>query len=96
MKTKFKVEIFKFGCHSQFLLEIIANHNEGKCNIDLDIMCGYMVAKKAQYPALSDGKLFIKSEVDNTIYVSDDGGETYYLGITECEIYELETEFLTP
>lgn len=89
LKTKFKVEINGRGNHSEFLLKVIGNHNSGQSFIDLDIMAGYMLAKKAEYPTLVDGRVAIKNDGD-TIHVSDDNGETYYLSITECTYEILE------
>lgn len=98
MKTKFKVELHKQGCHTDFLIGIICNHNQGISNIDLDVITGYMMARKAQYPSGDYGKLSLKTEGDNnqTIHISDDDGESYYLSITECEMEELREEVELP
>ena len=98
MKTKFKVDLQKKGCHTDFLTSVICNHNEGVANISLDIIIGYMLAKKAQFPSLSDGRLSIETDTmkDKTIHISDDNGETFYITITECEMEELREEVELP
>ncbi len=84
METKFNVDIHKKGEYANDILTMIANHNGGKVRIDVDVICGWLMGKKAIYP---QDKLFIKTEGANgqTIRLSDDGGETFYMTITEQE-----------
>lgn len=84
METKFNLDIHKKGEYATDILNMISNHNGGKARIDIDVICGFLMAKKAMYP---HEKLFIKTEGENgqTVHISDDGGETFYLTITEQE-----------
>ena len=87
MKTKFIVQIYKRGEYSEDIFKMIANHNGGAVRIDLDVICGYLLAKKAMHPT---DKLEIKTEGENgqTISISDDGGKTFHTTITEREVHE--------
>lgn len=97
MKTKFKVEIKANGNHSTALLTMIGNHNEGLANIDIEVIKGYLLAKKAQYPSLSDGKIFfVPASTEKSIAISDNEGETFYLIITEVNANENEGEVIAP
>ena len=88
--SKFKIAIASFlGAYTKAVKKIIDSHNNGKVEIDIDVIVGYLLAKKAQ-----DGKnIFIKSEGDNNqvIHVSQNGGHTFYMTIEEVE-EELCTE----
>ena len=97
MKTKFKIEINGKGENLISICEVIANHNDGTSNIDLDSICGYLMFQKARFP-YSLKNLEIKTEGDNgqTIHISEDNGESYYLSITECEMEELREEVELP
>ena len=98
MKTKFKVEINAHGNHSDALLKMIGNHNEGLVSIDIDVIKGYLLAKKAQYPSLTDGKVFfVPASTEKSIAISDNEGETFYITITEvnANINELEPDYQT-
>lgn len=97
MKTKFKLEINGKGENLTQICEAIANHNDGTSNIDLDSICGCLMFQKARFPETYK-RLKILSEGDNnqTIHISDDDGESYYLSITECEMEELREEVELP
>lgn len=87
-KTTFKLEIHATGTHLSEIAKMIGAHNSRKVNIDIDVLTGYMIAKKAaSEPCWSDYNLFIKPEGDNgqTIHVSCDNGKTFYMTITEVE-----------
>ncbi len=94
MHTKFKVDIHATGYHLTELVTMIANHNSKKSRIDLDVIQGYLLGEKARMPDSTPGKIELKIEGRNSqaLHVSDDRGETFYLTITECEIYELVEE----
>lgn len=89
MNTTFEVQIHGQGCNSAALLEMIANHNNGNVSIDIDVLAAYCEARRAQFFATcgKDRDLFIKTEGENgqTISISEDGGKTFYLTITEVE-----------
>jgi len=87
-KTKFKVQLHANGNHSNTLLQIIGNHNAGLANINLLVLCGYIKAKAAQYPNISDGNEDVRWENDNTIHIGQKGKDPY-LSITECTYDEL-------
>ena len=97
MKTKFKLEINGKGENLTPICEVIANHNDGTSNIDLDGICGYLMFQKARFPNLLK-HLKINTEGDNnqTIHISENDGESYYLSITECEMEELREEIELP
>ena len=92
MYTEFKVEVSKSGQHFDSIIKMISTHNDpsNKVKIDMDVINGYLLAHRAMYPPLNTG-LFIKSEGENNqiLHVSDDNGKTFYLTITEREMYEL-------
>jgi len=91
MKTKFKVDINAHGNHSDALLKMIGNHNEGLVSIDLDVIQGYLLAKKAQYPTLIDGRVVFTLN-GNSLSISDDEGKTFYITITEVNAADNEGE----
>ena len=90
MTTKFKVTIHKTGEELTNITTMIAHHNSGKASIDLEDITGYMKARKALYPT-SNEKQVVKPDLSepNTIHLSDDNGETFYLSIQECVYEEL-------
>ena len=94
MYTKFKIDIHATGYHLAELVTMIANHNSKRSRIDLDVIQGYLLGEKARMPDNTPGKIELKSEGENnqTLHVSDNNGESFYLTITECEMYELEEE----
>ena len=87
MKTLFIVQMHRKGEYMEDVFKMIQNHNAGEVNIDIDVLCGFLQAKKAMYPA---DKLFIQTEGENgqTIHISDDGGKTIHTTITEIEAQE--------
>lgn len=87
MTTKFIVQLHKKGEYMEDVFKMIQNHNAEIVNIDLDVIIGFLLAKKAMYPK---DKLFIKSEGENnqTIHISDDDGESFHTTITEREVQE--------
>ena len=87
MKTLFVVQPHKKGDYVNDVFTMIQNHNAGEVKIDLDVICGFLQAKKAMYPK---DKLFIQTEGENnqTIHISDDGGKTFHTTITEREVEE--------
>ncbi len=88
MKTKLKIDLLAFGNHTEAIVRMVCNHNAGIANVDFDIISGYVLAKKAHWPQIIDGKVALKLEYPN-LSISDDEGETFYLVITECEMEEL-------
>ena len=87
MKTVFIIQPKKSGDYMLDVFAMIQNHNAGQVNIDLDVICGFLQAKKALYPK---DQLFIQTEGENgqTIHISDDGGKTFHTTITEREVLE--------
>ncbi len=89
MKTKFSVEINKPGSLNGEVFSMIANHNGGKADIDIDLIRAFVLSKNAMYPTLFNGcKASFVNE--NKLCISEDGGETFTLIITQKEVHELE------
>lgn len=89
-KTKFKTELHANGEHFQAILQMVANHNSGLANIDLLTISGYVKAKAAQYPTISDGRqVVIWDNKNDTLHISSEEGKPPYLSITECTYDEL-------
>jgi hypothetical protein len=86
MTTKFKVTIHATGALSTDLLRIIGYHNEGKANVNLEDLCGYVKVRSGMYP-VSEPSVISPDADDHTINVSSKEGELPYLTIQEC-IYE--------
>lgn len=91
METKFKVDIHKIGTCMNDLVIMTNNHNDRKVRIDIDVICGYLMAMKGMHPSFN---LHIKAEGENsqTLHISDDGGKTFYITITEQENAEFISE----
>ncbi len=87
MKTVFVVQPHAKGDYMQDIFTMISNHNGGAVKIDIDVIIGFLQAKKAMYPS---DKLFIQQDGENnqTIHISHDGGATFHTTITEREIQE--------
>ena len=95
MKTQFKVNILSNGSHLTDIVTMVANHNGNVSKIDMDIICGYLMARKTLYPTLHNKTSIVTDLQDaNTIHLSDDNGQSFYMSITECEIEELAPEFI--
>ena len=92
-KTKFKIEVNGNGDDLNPIIAMIANHNQSKVKIDLDVIVGFLRGQQAMLP-VTRKDLTIKHEghAPETIHISDDGGKTFYLTITECIYEELQPE----
>jgi len=88
-KTKFNVTVHKNGNHSERLLKIIGNHNEGKKVVTLSDIIGYANCCAALYPENADGRQIITWEGKETLHLSENGNTNPYLTITECTYEEL-------
>lgn len=88
MKTKFRVELTKFGTHTDAMVKMICNHNSGDARIDLSVLEGYIKARAAQYPTLFDGKNTTKVTDNNALHISEN--DVCYMSIYEIEVHELE------
>ena len=87
MRTLFIIQPHSKGEYVPDILRMIQNHNEGKASIDLDVIIGYLQAKKAMFPS---DNLYILQDGDNnqSIHISDDGGKSFHTTITEREIQD--------
>lgn len=81
MKTIFEVKIYANDSENINILTMLANHNEGKCNISLNVFRYYLLAKNAMYPVVFKYNAIIE---DNTLHMLD--GEKKILSITRIVI----------
>jgi len=89
MKSKIQVVIHKQGSENENLLRMVANHNEGTAQIDLSDIVGYMYAKKAMFPTVSNYRVY---NDNGTLNISEDNGESFTLSLTFVELHELQPE----
>lgn len=93
MKTEFNVHIYKHGTNNDAFLTMIGNHNDGKCNISLNDFIGYIHCRVAMYPAIDSGKFKYGLDDENKILdITEDGGKTWTLQISEVEIHQLQED----
>ena len=89
--TKYKVSLFQTGAENNSLLTMIGNHNGGIVPVGLLDLVSYATTQKAQLPLTRAGfQITISPEDSSTILVSEDGGKSFTLSITEIEVFELE------
>lgn len=92
MKQKIGVEIHKNGSENDVILRMIAHFNDGKVNITAGDVMGYLHARQAIYPTISNYGCYIAhdGEGGKILCISEDGGETLTLTLTWKDIFELE------
>ena len=90
MKTKLKVDLIKNGMLTESIARMVSSHNEGLVEIDLPTICGFVLAKRAEYFESYKGHT-IKADYPY-IHISGDNGESVYITVMECEMEELVPE----
>lgn len=90
MKQKINVSIHKKGDHTSEILEMVASMNDGKAKISLGDLQGYLKARAARWPNLSNDLGYIREGDGETLDISSDGGETFSLSLTWKEVWELD------
>lgn len=97
MKTKLFVEILQHGSHNESICKMIAGHNSGKRELELDDIKAYINCKAAEYPTLysncwanhQDEK---EQFQEHMLFVTEDSGKTFTLFIEERVIHELQPQ----
>lgn len=89
MKTKFSVEIHRNGQMNDAIIRMITNHNEGKVQVDLELMVAHCKAAYAQYPTITPDTKTEVSYPSGTLNISENDKPT--LTITSKKV-----ELLTP
>lgn len=86
-KTKFNIQLHRLGLHTEDICKMIANKNSGKINLDLEVVCGYIMGMNAKYPAQKHS-LKHEGANDQILHISDEEG--VYITLEEIEIKEIE------
>lgn len=84
---KITIDILKQGHHNDAIVRAIGSHNEGKADISLTDIAGYVNFKKAEYPTLYPNCTALISGPEKwpSLFISDDGGKTQCLIIKAQE-----------
>lgn len=90
MQKKLNVKIWKNGSESEVLLRLVGNVNEGKGDVSVRDLEGYIATRKAMFPSVYEGLAISPDTEPNTYNISEDGGKTFTMQIEFVEIHELE------
>ena len=90
MKQKIKVEIHKLGNSNYKVLEAVGKFNGGELELNRDVLEGYILGQRVEYPNLFKS-LKLTNDGD-TLHISEDNGETVTLSLTWTEVHELQPE----
>lgn len=80
------VQIHKQGQHNEPILRAIGGNNEGKAEISLNDIAGYVRMRAAEYPSLYSGCIATVEQISDVLTglkVSEDGGKTFTLSISQ-------------
>lgn len=86
MKTKFNIDILGESPLLDDFTRMVAKHNSGKINIDLNVFKGYVAGKKAAYDTVY-GHIVVQEET-GAIFILENDKPT--ITITEIELHELK------
>lgn len=90
MKSKIHVDIHKDGFLNLMILRAIGKHNGETNIIDREILTGYILGQRIEYPA-SVKDLKIVNDGD-TQHISEDDGKTFTLSLSWNVVHKLEPE----
>ena len=88
MKSKIVVDIHKEGNSNLIVLKAIGRHNGGDNLIDQQMITGYVLGQKIDYPSLY--KEIKVTQDGDTLHISEDDGKTFTLSLTWTEVHELQ------
>lgn len=91
MKKTIKVQLHKSGSENDFLTRLVANVNEGKGEVSIWEILGYISCEKAAFPSIKSGLgAYYHPENNNIMNISEDGGKTFTMTLEFCEVYEID------
>lgn len=86
MTHKIKVEIYKPGEHTEFILKVVAVNNSGVREIGPLALQAYLQVRAAVYNSTICDLAVLE---DMKLHISSDGGKTYSLTLEWVEVHEL-------
>lgn len=87
MTTKISAEIHKTGGNNTDILKMVAAHNEGTINANVQHIAGLLLSEKVKYPSANE-RMQYKTEGD-TMHITEDNWQSTTLSLTWKEVYEL-------
>jgi hypothetical protein len=75
------IEVLKYGEENHAIEQMVANHRQGRTQLVLETIAGYMLAKRAQFPIVNKGYTICYLDAFQRLNISEDGGETNTLSI---------------
>ena len=92
MKKKYRVDIHRYGALNNTITMMVANHNDGISSFNLMDVVGLVNSLRCALPLSNQGfcHLWNSNNPEGTsILISENGGHTYTLTITQISIHPL-------
>ena len=91
---KYQVTIHKNGSENSFITTMIGNQNSEKGRFNLIDVISYLNCMKAAFPIANSGYTYLWDSFNpngTTLHISEDGGKTFTLSLTQIEVMELKS-----